>query len=103
MKAFNQVVGLSTLKIRSEIVSIPRTARGSKVFSDESWHKLNQMSTEELKSRIKKGNLIIGLMYRPEMSHTKAEADKVSSNLRYQQDAIQKIIEGRREIENGRR
>jgi len=94
MKGKNQVIGLRTLRLVSSVPSIPRTVKGVQVFDEAAWHKLNQMSTKELKSRIHKGD-ILKAVTSTDMGSTKEQAGTISSNIKYQQDAIQKIIDAR--------
>lgn len=103
MKPANQVIGLRTLTLRGRAVStgpvlVDTAVRAFKrrVFTDEQWAYLNQQSTADLEHRIQQGNLLIGMLSRPEMMNmVKGEADRISSNLRYQQDAIRQIISSR--------
>lgn len=118
--AKNQVVGLHTLNLRGQVagfgtgpVLLDTAVRAYKkrVFTDEQWAFLQQQSTADLQYRIGQGDLLIGLLSRPEMMNmVKGEADRIASNLRFQQDAIRQIIRARgelpaaqNEVENGRR
>lgn len=97
-----QVIGLNTLKLSgtavmaSKVVSVPYPASKKRVFTDEQWQFLNTLSNQELFGRIGQGYHLIGLLYRPEMLNMNGpKADMVSSNLRFQIDAIWTILEAR--------
>lgn len=94
------VIGLKTIAMRGAAVqpvtSTPARPLKRRVFTDAQWSYLYTLSTDELKRRISQGLVLIGLLYRPEMLNmTQPQADMISSNLRYQIDAIQAIIDTR--------
>lgn len=101
------VIGLRTLELVSttpSFVSTPQRADKKRVFTEDEWKYLNSLPTEELEHRIAYGNTLICMMYRPELLNmTSKQADALSSNLRYQQDAIRSIIAHRKENFNGSR
>ena len=100
----DQVVGLKTLKLHSQAISTgpafmntPARAKKRRVFTEDEWRYLNTRPTMELSQRIAYGQQLIGLLYRPEMLNmTPQKAAMISSNLRYQIEAIQQIIDSRR-------
>lgn len=98
----DQVIGLSTLSIKATsptLLDTPQRALKRRVFTEEEWGYLNSRPTVELYYRISQGDLLIRLLYRPEMLNmSQAKADMISSNLRYQQDAIREIIKSREVI-----
>lgn len=94
-----QVVGLKTLDMRAQVPgfkSVPQRPHKKRVFTEDEWSFLNGLPTQELYWRIGQGRRLIGLLYRPEMLNmTRREADRISSNLRYQIEAIESIITAR--------
>ena len=92
----------SMLKVEMpKYVSLPGGARPQhkNVFTDEKWAKLNAMPTRSLRLRIRKGHYLIRNLHSPEkLNMTKGEAAKISSNLRFQIDEIQRIIDRRKEV-----
>ena len=97
------VIGLKTIDVRAKtmpVVSAPQRAFKQRIFTEDEWNYLNTLPTRELRQRVEFGNLIIRLLYQPEMLNmTPRQADALSSNLRYQQDAIREIIKSR-EVQN---
>lgn len=90
-----QIVGLNTLKLQSTINTVIRPHK-KRVFTEDEWNFLNRQTTEDLKWRISQGDLIINLLKRPEMLNmTPAQAAMISSNLKFQQEAIREIIRSR--------
>ena len=94
------VIQLKTVNLQAKPVgmsdkSLSIRAMKKRVFTEDQWAMLNTQPDYDLRERIDRGDLIISLLYRPEMNITKLKADEVSSNLRFQQDAIQKIIDFR--------
>jgi hypothetical protein len=105
-KPVDQVVGLQTLTLRGQVMAVGSRppvlvdtavrAYKKRVFTDEQWAYLNTRSTVDLQHRIRQGFLLIWLLRRPEMMNmVKGEADRVSSNLCYQIEAICQIIKSR--------
>lgn len=96
------IVGLKTLDIRAKLPTLdtPERAIKKRVFTENEWSYLNSRSTAELHHRVRMGDHLIELLYRPEMLNmTQTQAHVISSNLRYQQDAIREIIKAR-EVHN---
>lgn len=95
----NQIVSLQTLDLRGitpAIVDTPLRALKKRVFTEDEITYLNSRPTIELYHRIRMGDNLIKLLYRPEMLNmTQSRADAISSNLRYQQDFIKEIIKAR--------
>lgn len=92
----NQTVGLKTLIIKESITSFPHRPQKKRVFTDEEWAFLNSRTNEDLYGRIEQGNRLIELLGSPQiLNMVKGEANYLSSNLRYQQDAIGSILIGR--------
>lgn len=100
------VVSLKTISLNTTMptfMDTPQRAIKRRVFTEDEWRYLNTRSTKELLWRIRYGDTMIKLLYRPELINmTAKEADMLSSNLRYQQDAIREIIKTR-EVTNGSR
>lgn len=95
------VINLRTLDLRGK-VSGPALVDGAvralkkRVFTEDEWNFLNTRSTADLQHRIRQGDIIIRMLYRPEMMNmSQARADEISSNLRFQQDEIREIIKKR--------
>ena len=96
-----QIVGLKTLDMRSNVAQMSRNtpirALKKRVFTDDEWAFLNTCTDDDLRGRIQKGNMLIGILYRPEMMNmVPGEAARISSNLKYQQDAIRGILASRK-------
>ena len=95
-----QVVGLNTLFLSG---AVPQASRNmpirpmqKRVFTDDQWVFLQTRTDEDLRARIDKGNMLIAILHRPEMMNmVPKEANRISSNLRYQQDAIRSILKSR--------
>lgn len=102
----NIVIGLHTVELVSttpSFTSTPKRADKMRVFTDDEWIYLNTLSIAELENRIRLGNNLIDMLYRPELLNmTSKQADALTSNLRYQQDAIRAIIT-QKETYNGSR
>ncbi len=95
---------LKTLGLRGMTFTDTRLRANSKrVFSEAEWEFLHTLPTRDLESRIAQGDLLINLLNRPDMINMNGkEAEAVSSNLRFQQDAIRQIISSRKGVlENG--
>ncbi len=98
-----QIIGLKTLKLQSDVqrtgmdaISTAIRAHKKRVFTENEWEFLNSLPDNELVWRIEKGDMLIGLLHRPEMMNMNPkEANKISSNLKYQQDAIRSILTNR--------
>lgn len=95
-----QIVGLKTLDMRSNVAQMSRNtpirALKKRVFTDDEWAFLNTCTDEDLRGRIQKGNMLIGILHRPEMMNmVPGESARISSNLRYQQEEIRSIIKNR--------
>lgn len=89
-------VKMKTLSLAAKVVSTPQRAMQKRVFTDDQWMMLQGETIETLKKRIANGHFLIGLLYRPEMLNmTGPMADFVSSNLRYQIDEINRLIEAK--------
>lgn len=99
MKPKAQVIGLNTLSLRATsptLLDTPQRALKRRVFTEDEWNFLNSLPTAELYYRIGKGDQLIHLLSRPEMMNMDSQkAAMITSNLRYQQDAIREIIESR--------
>jgi hypothetical protein len=99
MKPKAQIIGLNTLSLRATsptLLDTPQRALKRRVFTEDEWNFLNTRPTKELHYRIYKGDLLIDLLNRPEMMNMASQkAAEITSNLRYQQDAIREIIESR--------
>lgn len=97
----DQIVNLNTLDLRGITPSLVDTrvrALKKRVFTDDQIRYLNSLSTKELLHRIIMGDVLISLLYHPEMLNmTQEKADMISSNLRFQQDFIREIIKGRKQ------
>lgn len=97
------IVGLNTLDLRAraarpgpDVVDVAVRAHKKRVFTEDEWNFLNTCPTLDLQHRIRQGDLLIGLLSRPEMLNMTADrANEISSNLRFQQDAIGDIIKHR--------
>lgn len=98
------VVLLKTIDLRGsapKVVDTPIRSFKRRVFTEDQWKFLNTLSTKDLRKRWTRGGQLIGLLEHPAMMNmTQAQADMISSNLRYQRDAIMEIIEGR--VRDGR-
>ena len=94
------IVSLKTLELVSttpKFTDTPQRAFKKRVFTEDQWRYLNTRATEELEKRIELGNLWITLIYLPSnLNVNQAEAHALSSNIRFQQDAIREIIESRK-------
>lgn len=95
-----QVIGLKTLDIRGASgmnhISTPVRPSKKRVFTENEYQELLRCSTKELRGRLAKGNFAIWLLHRPEMLNmTPVIANMVSSNVHFQMDEIQKIIDSR--------
>jgi hypothetical protein len=101
------IIGLRTLElvaVSPKFVDTPERAFKRRVFTDDEWRYLNSRPTAELHARIALGSRLISLMYRPELLNMdQRQAAQLSSNLRYQQDAIREIIKARNEVNDGSR
>ena len=103
MKPKAQVVGLKTLDVKAQALkpgqdftSAAIRAWKKRVFTEDEWNFLNTLPTAELRNRIQTGHALIGILHRPEMMNmTPQLAAMVSSNLYFQIEAIQKIIDAR--------
>lgn len=97
----DQIIGLKTLDLRSslpKLIDTPLKASKKRVFTEDEWEFLNTRPTKELWFRIRRGDFLIRLLHSPEMLNmTPAQASMISSNLRFQQDAIMEIIKSRGE------
>ena len=96
-----QTVGLNTLFLRGKVPqagkNVPIRAVMKRVFTDDEWTFLNTCTDEDLRRRIGKGYMFINILYRPEMLNmAPAESARISSNLRFQQDAIRDILKSRK-------
>ena len=101
------VIGLKTLDMQMttgpRLVDTAIRADKKRVFTEDEWKKLNKMSTAILKQKILTGDFLINILSRPEMMNmTPQQANMISSNLKFQQDAIREIIDSRSD-EHGRR
>lgn len=92
----NHVVGLKTLSMRSNLSSFTSNQIRpikKRVFTEDEINFLKTRTVNDLETRIQRGNMIINLLYNPSMLNmTHEQADMISSNLRYQIDAIREII-----------
>lgn len=87
----NQTIGLKSVSIAGN-----KRATKKRVFTEDEYNFLKTRSIDDLKARIGRGYQLIGLMYNPAMLNmTQKQADAITSNLRYQIDEIQKIINNR--------
>lgn len=95
------VIGLKTLDLNAVTAPMLDTRlrpHRKRVFTEDEWNFLNTRPTAELQARVACGDTLIKLLYRPEMLNmTQRQADALSSNLRFQQDAIREIIKARKE------
>lgn len=97
----NVVIGLKTLRIHGHRVSLqssstPIQPAKRRVFTEDEWNFLNSLPSSDLARRIRQGEFLIRLLHSPQMMNTtQKEADRLSSNLKYQIEAIQSIIDGR--------
>lgn len=95
------IIRLKTLDLQAAI-STPRPAYKRRVFSDQEWQYLNNLPTIELIRRVGWGQYLINLLHNPAILNiTPAEGDKLSSNLKYQIEAINHIIKERTENHGG--
>ena len=99
-KPVAQTIALKTLDVRGAVAlassNVPIRALKKRVFTDDEWAFLNTCTDEDLRGRIGKGNMLIGILHRPEMMNmVPAESARISSNLRFQQDAIRDILKNR--------
>lgn len=95
-----QIVGLKTLDMRGSSgmnhVSTAVRPNMKRVFTEAEYQMLLQCSTENLRQRLAKGHMVIGLLHRPDMLNmTPKMANEISSNVHFQMDEIQKIINSR--------
>jgi len=99
----NQVVGLSTLRMNSSVpgfVSTEIRPLKKRVFTEDEINYLNTRSINDLRRRIETGRQLIGLLHRPDMLNmTQAHAAAISSNLKYQIETIQAIVD-KKQLEN---
>ncbi len=99
--AKNQIVGLRSLELRSVPASMGNTYSAirpikKRTFTEDEYKFLCSLSIEELLERITQGDTLIALLNRPEMMNmTPASANQISSNLKFQQDEIRKIIKAK--------
>jgi|SRR3972149_10717238 len=99
------VIGLKAQNVRGEILGARAvmpwqdTATGSRdkrVFTEEEWAHLHRQTTDDLLKRIGHGKFLIQMLHSPQIINvTPKEADRLTSNLRYQIDAIWEIIRAR--------
>ena len=99
----HQVIKLKTLTFHGS-VSAPIRPVKKRVFTEDEWRFLNTLETVDLLGRIEQGAHLLRLLYNPRMLNmTQKEAAKISSNLRYQMDAIWSIINTKnKETDDGR-
>jgi len=105
-KLQSQIVGLRTLDMVGSTALATQSTQlrpiKKRVFTDEEWRFLNTLTDEDLLGRIGQGDQLIELLHNPAMMNmVPKEAGKVSSNLRFQQDAIRSILASRKEVQNG--
>lgn len=96
------VVGLKSLKLNSQRgVDVAQRAHKKRVFTEDEYNFLQTLSIGELKNRQNLGRNLIAILYNPAaMNMTPKQAAAVSSNLKFQIDAIQNIINAK-ELSNG--
>jgi hypothetical protein len=94
------IIGLKTIELTAtmpKFIDTPERAFKKRVFTEDEWRFLNTRPTAELEARLKLGEVWIALIYLPNnLNVNQAEAHALSSNIRFQQDAIREIIESRK-------
>jgi hypothetical protein len=95
------VIKLQTMSMRS-VVDTPHRPHKKRVFTDDEYNFLCSLPVSDLRVRIAGGRQVISLLARPDMLNmTPAQANAIASNLRYQIDEINKIIQQKRSLTNG--
>lgn len=100
------VIGLNTLTMQSQVVSTgprkvsaPQRPHKKRVFTEDEWRFLHTRTDEDLYRRIFRGDQLIQMISTPAMAESLGmrpqEANRLISNLKFQQDAIREIIRKR--------
>lgn len=97
----SQIIGLNTLALRGNVPGMGHTdvairAHKKRVFTEAEYQSLLKQSVAELRNRIIKGDILIA-------DTVSKIGDKLAapivSNLKFQQDEIQKIIDSKLKIQ----
>lgn len=95
------VIGLKTLSIRSQVAQMKHTDTRlrpfkKRVFTDDEWVFLHTLTDEDLHGRIQRGRMLTTMLENYEwMNMTRKQAKTITSNLHFQMEAIQCILDER--------
>lgn len=96
------VVRLQTVDLSSSVVSAGKRPHKKRVFTEDEWKFLHTRDNADLLRRIGQGHRLIKMLGNPAMLNmTQASAAYYQSNLRFQIDAIWRILESRGVERNG--